>query len=238
MIYNLVDIHCHSNLSFDGLENNPNGLKFNIKKIFKNSKVKMICITDHNIFDYKKYLLNARNFKKIKKKCLPGMELTIDGVHWIIILDDKKLSINNIGVNFSKELLLKINIDINNYNVRDLENKNYCSKDVIQLLDKYEINYIAIPHLDKDQGIFHKGTVSDEKIKVFLNYLRDNIVYGFETKYHDKFFEKRINQINKNIKIMEENHCHIQMRKIIFLLILNFLIVNIIVLFYLADFPP
>ena len=44
MIYNLVDIHCHSNLSFDGLENNPNGLKFNIKKIFKNSKVKMICI--------------------------------------------------------------------------------------------------------------------------------------------------------------------------------------------------
>ena len=68
----------------------------------------MICITDHNIFDYKKYLLNARNFKKIKKKCLPGMELTIDGVHWIIILDDKKLSINNIGVNFSKELLLKI----------------------------------------------------------------------------------------------------------------------------------
>ena len=205
MIYNLVDIHCHSNLSFDGFENNPNGLKFNIKKIFKNSKVKMICITDHNIFDYKKYLLNARNFKKIKKKCLPGMELTIDGVHWIIILDDKKLSINNIGVNFSKELLLKINIDINNYNVKELENKNYCSKDVIQLLDKYEINYIAIPHLDKDQGIFHKGTVSDEKIKVFLNYLRDNIVYGFETKYHDKFFEKRINQINKNIKIMEES---------------------------------
>lgn len=205
MIYNLVDIHCHSNLSFDGFENNPNGLKFNVKKIFKNSKVKMICITDHNVFDYKKYLLNARNFKKIKKKCLPGMELTIDGVHWIIILDDKKLSINNIGVNFSKELLLKINLDIDNYNVADLENKSYYSRDVIQLLDKYEINYIAIPHLDKDQGIFHKGMVSNDKIQVFLNYLRDNIVYGFETKYHDKFFEKRINQINKNIKIMEES---------------------------------
>ena len=205
MIYNLVDIHCHSNLSFDGFENNPNGLKFNVKKIFKNSKVKMICITDHNVFDYKKYLLNARNFKKIKKKCLPGMELTIDGVHWIIILDDKKLSINNIGVNFSNELLLKINLDIDNYNVADLENKSYYSRDVIQLLDKYEINYIAIPHLDKDQGIFHKGMVSNDKIQVFLNYLRDNIVYGFETKYHDKFFEKRINQINKNIKIMEES---------------------------------
>lgn len=205
MIYNLVDIHCHSNLSFDGFENNPNGLKFNIKKIFKNSKVKMICITDHNIFDYKKYLLNARNFKKIKKKCLPGIELTIDGVHWIIILDDKRLSINNTGLNFSRELLSKINIDINNYIVSDLKNKSYDSKDVIHLLDKYEINYIAIPHLDKDQGIFRKGMINNDKIQTFLNYLRDNIVYGFETKYHDKFFEKKMNQINEKIKIMEEN---------------------------------
>ena len=73
MIYNLVDIHCHSNLSFDGFENNPNGLKFNIKKIFKNSKVKMICITDHTecwqtTYFEKNWFFNKSKWVKLSKK--------------------------------------------------------------------------------------------------------------------------------------------------------------------------
>ena len=219
MKYNLVDIHFHTNLSYDAYEN-QNGIKYDISKIFKNSNVKMVCLTDHNLFDYSSFLAKEDEFSTLKIKCLPGMELTINGVHWIIIMDDQKLSKNQIGEKFSKELLLKIDIDVDKYNINELEEKEYKAVDVISLLDKYEINYMAIPHLDKDKGIFKNGGIEPEKIETFLNYIRDNIVYGFETKYHDQFFVKKINKISKNIKILEENnndkvnHLYEQLNKI------------------------
>lgn len=51
MEYNLVDMYFHTNLSYDVYEN-QNGIKYDISKIFKNFNVKMVCITDHNIFDF------------------------------------------------------------------------------------------------------------------------------------------------------------------------------------------
>lgn len=205
MEYNLVDMHFHTNLSYDAYEN-QNGIKYDISKIYKNSNVKMVCLTDHNIFDYSAYLKKENEFSSLKIKCLPGMELTIDGVHWIIIMDDQKLSKDKIGSEFSKDLLSKINIDIDKYDINDFADKEYKATDIISLLDKYGINYIAIPHLDKDKGIFKNGGVDPQKIEIFLNYIRDNIVYGFETKYHDRFFDEKINKISKNVKILEENN--------------------------------
>ena len=205
MEYNLVDMHFHTNLSYDAYEN-QNGIKYDISKIYKNSNVKMVCLTDHNIFDYSAYLKKESEFSSLKIKCLPGMELTIDGVHWIIIMDDQKLSKDKIGSEFSKDLLSKINIDIDKYDISDFADKEYKATDIISLLDKYGINYIAIPHLDKDKGIFKNGGVDPQKIEIFLNYIRDNIVYGFETKYHDQFFVEKINKISKNVKILEENN--------------------------------
>lgn len=205
MKYNLVDIHFHTNLSYDAYEN-QDGIKYNVNKIFKNSKVKMVCLTDHNIFDYSKYLDKESEFSALNIKCLPGMELTIDGVHWIIIMDDQKLSEEHIGENFSKDLLSKIKVDIKKYDIKEFEGKEYQVADIIRLLDKYAINYIAVPHLDKDKGIFKNGGIDSKKNEIFLNYIRENIVYGFETKYHDQFFEEKINKISKNIKILEENN--------------------------------
>lgn len=205
MKYNLVDIHFHTNLSYDAYEN-QNGIKFDIPEIFKDSNVKMVCLTDHNIFDYSEYLNKEKEFSTLNIVCLPGMELTINGVHWIIIMDNIKLSESHIGENFSKDLLSKIDIDISNYDKNDLADKDYEAKDVISLLDRYGVNYIAIPHLDKDKGIFRSGSIEPEKIETFLGYIRDNIVFGFETKYHDQFFVKKIDKINKNIKILEENN--------------------------------
>ena len=207
MEYNLVDIHFHSNLSYDAYENVNNGIEFNVKDIFNNSKVKMVCVTDHNIFDYAKYLSISEELSELGIKCLPGMELTIDGIHWIIIIDEEKLKENSIGNDFSKDLLLKIGININNYDIKNLRDKQYNVDEVIHSLEKFGINYIAIPHLDKDKGIYHGGQIDSNILNTFLNYIRDNIVYGFETKYHDQFFIKKINDINKNIKILEENNC-------------------------------
>ena len=40
------------------------------------------------------------------------------------------------------------------YDINDFVDKEYEATDIISLLDKYGINYIAIPHLSKDKGIF------------------------------------------------------------------------------------
>lgn len=205
MEYNLVDIHFHTNLSYDAYEN-QNGIRFDISKIFENSNVKMVCLTDHNIFDYSDYVSKEREFSNLNIVCLPGMELTINGVHWIIIMDNKKISEGQIGKKFSKDLLSSIGIDIGSYDKNELATKEFTTSDVISLLDKYEINYIAIPHWDKDKGIFKNGGIEQKKVDTFLEYIRDNIVYGFETKYHDQFFVKKIDEINKNIKILEEDN--------------------------------
>lgn len=97
----------------------------------------MVCLTDHNIFDYSVYLNKEIEFSSLKIKCLPGMELTIARVHWIIIMDDQKLSKDRIGSEFSKELLSKINIDIEKYDINDFVDKEYEATDIISLLDKY-----------------------------------------------------------------------------------------------------
>lgn len=203
MDYNLIDIHCHSNLSYDAFENLEKGSKFCIPTIFKNTKIKMICITDHNVFIREKYIDNQKQFNSMGIVCLPGMELTIEGVHWIIIMDDNQVNETNINEEFCKKLLKLISINYKSYKTSDLKTAVYKAKELIELFDEFGINYIAIPHLDKDKGIFKSGGVSQEKIELFLNYIRDNIVYGFETKLHDEFFASRIAKINRNIEILQ-----------------------------------
>ena len=55
--YNLVDIHFHTDISFDGNENGDFSIE-KVKEILTNGeKVNMIAFTDHNIFYYDKYTL-------------------------------------------------------------------------------------------------------------------------------------------------------------------------------------
>ena len=99
MQYNLCDIHFHTNLSFDAYENhNGNTLQYNIDDILENyinqssdeiNHVKLICMTDHNIFDYNNYLQQKFNFGSKGVYLLPGIEVKgNDKIHWVIIFND------------------------------------------------------------------------------------------------------------------------------------------------------
>lgn len=92
MQYNLCDIHFHTNMSFDAYENvNGNILKYDIDNIVDNyinkstdevNQVKLICMTDHNIFDYKNYLQQKDKFEKKGIYLLPGIEVKCnDKIH-------------------------------------------------------------------------------------------------------------------------------------------------------------
>lgn len=98
--YNLIDIHFHTDLSFDAFEND-NGIEFNWidfleeeEKILDNEKkIKLIVKTDHNIFNYKRYDEDKKLLKEYQIKYLPGIELNGNSkVHWIVIFNDEDLA--------------------------------------------------------------------------------------------------------------------------------------------------
>lgn len=205
--YNLVDIHFHSNLSYDAYKNNCDEFdEFDLHNIFSNSKVKMVCFTDHNIFNYESFCTNRKELEKIGIFSLPGAEINIDGVHWIFIFDDKKLDLGDIGKKFSEEFFGIIDKKNDEFDLSGLDEKNFTADSIIRLLNKYEINFIAIPHLDKKKGVFKNGSVSEDRLKMFAKYIHNNIIYGFETKEHDEFFVNRIDKINKNISLLLEDN--------------------------------
>lgn len=177
-----------------------------MEKIFGNSNIKMISITDHNIFIYSRYLDVCKQFEKIHIKCLPGMELTIDGVHWIIIIDDNKLSENDIGNTFSKRLMSLINYNYGSDDLIELSKREFKVEDIISLLNDLEISFMAIPHLDKDKGYFKHGKITEDNLSIINSYIHNNIIFGFETKYHDEFFSSRMKKINESIKTLQSEN--------------------------------
>ncbi|MDO5568861.1 MAG: hypothetical protein Q4G04_01955 [bacterium] len=73
MKYNLVDIHFHTNDSFDVCN-------FDVDEFIKNEiifviKVNMIVKTDHNILNYSNYTCMKEKLKGIDVNFLPGIEI-------------------------------------------------------------------------------------------------------------------------------------------------------------------
>lgn len=201
--YILTDLHFHSVMSYDAYENANNKNKyinFDLKEIFKNSKVGLLCISDHNYFCYEKFL----EFQKELQNCviLPAIEATIDGLHWIFIFDEEQLIENNQGKKLEDNIMgltgNKMDDPISNF-----ATVSFAAKDFIEKINELQLNYIAIPHLDKQKGLLFSGKITQEKYDLIQNYLYSNIIYGFEVKNHDQYFIKKIEKINKCIDEIE-----------------------------------
>lgn len=215
MKYNLVDIHFHTDDSFDAYINND----FDIDKLIENErdseiKVNMIVKTDHNIFNYPNYL-NIRAKLNMAKICfLPGIEINGDeNVHWIFIFNDIQLSSLNAEENkLYGDILDEIVISFYNYsNGYDKSESERFQKnsvsiyDFISRLSDKKIEYLAIPHLDKTSGAFNKIKSDNEYFKAISDMLLDNIINGFESKLQNEFFKKKIDETIYNINEAEKN---------------------------------
>lgn len=215
MKYNLVDIHFHTDDSFDAYNTN----NFDIEELIKNEKksdtrVDMIVKTDHNILNYPNYKTIKEKLKDININFLPGIEINGDeNVHWIFIFNDKQLSKNDSA---SGKVIGEILDDLirefygysNGYNAvesKKFQNTPMCIYDFITKLSDKKIEYLAIPHLDKTSGAYQKIKSDEEYFKAISNMLLDNIINGFESKLQNEFFKKNIDETIKNIKKAEEN---------------------------------
>lgn len=221
-MYNLVDIHFHTDDSFDAFEHET----FDIDKLIDVLKdedeyksVKLLCKTDHNILNFNKYLEMARKCENEGITILPGIEINSqDDVHWIFIFDN--LTVNQ-GIPENEDYYgLTLDRKINEYfqydvseqckslkqQAKDAQAKSHNLKKFIEMLHELNVPYIAIPHLNKTQGWFQKLKKDPSQLFVVEEFLNSNIINGFESKNQDDFIFNSIKETEKNIKILQEEY--------------------------------
>lgn len=217
MQYNLCDIHFHTNLSFDAYENNNgNTLQYNIDDIIENyinqssdeiNHVKLICMTDHNIFDYNNYLQQKLKFGSKGIYLLPGIEVKgTDKIHWIIIFNDLILEKDKKGEKLEKSVK-----EFYQYNdtekiltqTKRAQNSNIDILAFVRKLLELNIEFLAIPHMDKSNGGWFNVLKKFPNQNLLLNYLIcDGIVNGFESKKMENSIIEKVKMTSENL----ENH--------------------------------
>ena len=208
--YYMCDIHFHTCNSFDGFAKQD----FDIDKIAMILKgknvtddVRLVCFTDHNYFNYLDF---QTNFSKLKDKgilCLPGIEInTTERVHWFIIFNNEELN-ESIKKDKKGEILEKRINGFYKYNtsidiLKQAANKQLSPvpiEDFVDLLNEIGIEYIAIPHFDKNNGGWYNQLKKDpEQLQLLESFIKDNIIFGLESKQIKE-------NIKKNMKLTQEH---------------------------------
>lgn len=216
MQYNLCDIHFHTNMSFDAYENvNGNILKYDIDNIVDNyinkstdevNQVKLICMTDHNIFDYKNYLQQKDKFEKKGIYLLPGIEVKCnDKIHWVIVFNDLNLNKNQNGEKLEQMIrkFYKYNdTDDIFIQTKKAQEQNIDIIEFVKEILNLKIEFLAIPHMDKSNGWHNVLKKFPEQNKI-LNYLIcDGIINGFESK---KMENSIIDKIKETCNYLEKH---------------------------------
>lgn len=164
--YYLTDIHFHTDLSFDAYQN-EGGINFNlnqfaIEETSSSNPVKLIIKTDHNIFNYSKYVEYKSILSNYDIVLLPGIEINAENkVHWIFAFDDKCLEkerdnnkIGNILDEKIKEYFNYLNVFPDMATLRTEQQNVHRIDKFISILNENDISFLAIPHLNKASGFY------------------------------------------------------------------------------------
>lgn len=218
--YYLCDIHHHTNNSFDAYKKNT----FDINSLYNSfvgedetNSVKLVCFTDHNYFNYDNYLTNYKELNDHDILCLPGIEVnTTNKVHWIFIFNNIELSQISAKGKLKGKLLEEEIFKFYNYNLNEsilkqaeqMQLKPVDIGKVIDTINSISIEYIAIPHFDKNNGWYKHLKKDKEQLQLLEFFIKDNIVFGLESKrIKEKIKSNMIETqeyINYNISLYEQ----------------------------------
>lgn len=221
-MYNLVDIHFHTDDSFDAFEN----YTFNVDELISvlqdsnpDKSVKLLCKTDHNILNFNKYYELAEKFEKAGIRLLPGIEInSVSDVHWLFVFDDTSLCI---GVPEDKDYHgLTLDEKINEFfhydtsggyesikaQAKQEQSKEHDLKNFIGILHELNVPYIAIPHLNKTKGWYAKLKKDESQLAIVEEFLNSNIINGFESKNQDDFIYKNILDTESHIHSLKKDY--------------------------------
>lgn len=213
-MYNLVDIHFHTDDSFDAFKEET----FNVQEIIEvmkgkdeKSSVRLVCKTDHNRLNFRKYYSLYNTFADAGIKLLPGIEINTQGnIHWLFIFDDQVL---NLGIpeddDYRGDTLEDL---INNYfgytsgdetsllrQAEEAQTRAHDLKEFIKKLNEGNFSFIAIPHLNKTRGWYEKLKKDPKQVEVIEEFLNSNIINGFECKNQEEFIAQNIALTERHI---------------------------------------
>ena len=221
-MYNLVDIHFHTDDSFDAFDRQP----FDVDKLIEilqdsdpNKSVKLLCKTDHNILNFSKYKELADRFRKVGITLLPGIEInSAENVHWIFIFDDTALLVgipkydDYHGYTLDEKINKFFNYDTSEGHeplkeqAKKEQNKVHDLKVFIRILHDLNIPYIAVPHLNKTKGWYEKLKKDELQLAIVEEFLNSNIINGFESKNQDDFISRSIVDTESHILNLQKSY--------------------------------
>ena len=217
--YYLCDLHFHTNDSFDAFENsgeNPIN-QFDIEKVKLYLKgnddnvennVKLVAFTDHNVFNYTHYISNYNSLITDDILCLPGIEInTTNKIHWIFIFDNNELALLTGGKTKGEILMDEINAfygyDLSLDLLSQAKIEQTKPRDVnkfVDMFNKLNLDYIAIPHFNKDKGYVEAMKKHPEVIDALNLYIKDNIIYSIEGPNCKEFIKNRAEETEKHLE--------------------------------------
>ena len=214
--YYLCDLHFHTNDSYDAFENS--GEKsinlFDINKVINALKgtnvendVRLLVFTDHNVFNYEHFKVNFELLKSKGILLLPGIEInTTNKVHWVFIFDDNELSIIEKGKTKGSILTDTINefyrYDLSKSLLEQARLAQNTPVNVTTFIDKINslgLDYIAIPHFNKDKGYMDAMKKHPEVIDALNLYIKDNIVYSIEGPNCKEYVKSQADKTQKHL---------------------------------------
>ena len=209
--YYLCDIHFHTDKSFDNAYKPFDIIE--IIKLFKGdsieTNVKLVCFTDHNVFEYYDYCRKKEILNENDICCLPGIEINITNkIHWIFIFNDKELDkIKSSHIKVGEELENRISsfykYDKTKPLMKQTEQAQLNPIDLglfIDMLNDIGIEYIAIPHFDKSCGGWYNQLKKDAEQRQLLSfYIKDNIINGVESKQIKEIIKKKMLQTQSHL---------------------------------------
>lgn len=177
-----IDFHCHTRAVKSGEKETRNINAIDFKETIKNARVKIVAITNHNIFDRKQF---DEFYKEVNNDfiLLPGIEVDTIGVkqdkgHIVIIYDDKDLDNFDAKV---EELLNGSNPDDFTITIDEL----------IKFVN--DINCIVLAHYYKPHALELES----------INYLKENIKDDFRFFYEPSNYRTLGIMINHSFRALK-----------------------------------
>ena len=159
-----IDLHIHT-IKNEFLDRAFSFDKEALKEYVISNSLDIIAITNHNLFDKSNFDLIKNELKNTDCLALPGIEISLETGHILLVFDD---SVENITTLMSISSFIKMYESDDHYKMSVLDFNNYCCNK----------GAIIIPHYDKTPKI----------TKPVINQIIDNI-YAGEVDSPKKFYK-------------------------------------------------
>lgn len=195
--WNAIDLHMHtvSGVTRDKSQDQVNFKYKYLQEVAQKHQIKLMAVTNHNVIDFKNYILMKHLLKIQSSNILMGVELdtnmSVDIPIHIAVIFEESFKHNYEAM---KEINKKTEEKTQN------EKVYYTDEEIISILGKY--NVLMIPHGNKDKGVFKYAT--REQIDEAIKKIREGFIRIFDSPSDWKLEEIKMYLREMNVQNLDE----------------------------------